>query len=184
MAKWLCGTSDRHHAPRVPGPGADLWRVALAASSCFVCGVLQSGAYALGITERCALPSRSSALWCHCRHSDPGRAASPIRPDMIFGKDTLVVPGGPSNRSARERGVVRLQICQRACPCAIMGNKAFNSRRLPLPNMFDGRLRRGRHRSTLHRAAADWRDGWRNWSTASRCQQSQRGQMRYSRPRA
>jgi hypothetical protein len=40
------GTPDRHIASRVPGPNADLWRGAPAASSCFVCGVLQPGAHA------------------------------------------------------------------------------------------------------------------------------------------
>jgi hypothetical protein len=25
VAKWLCGTPDRHSAPRVPGPNVDLW---------------------------------------------------------------------------------------------------------------------------------------------------------------
>ena len=51
-------------------------------------GVLQSGPHALGITERCALASSSSAVRRHCRHSDLGRTASSIRPDMIFGKDS------------------------------------------------------------------------------------------------
>ena len=87
MAKWYCRTSDRHHAPRVPGPDADLWRVALAASSCFVCSVLQSSAYALGITERCAVTSSRPTVWRHRSHSGPGRTPSSIRPDMIFGKD-------------------------------------------------------------------------------------------------
>ena len=50
-------------------------------------GVLQSGPHALGITERCALASSSSAVRHHCLHSDLGRTASSIRPDMIFGKD-------------------------------------------------------------------------------------------------
>jgi hypothetical protein len=27
-------------------------------------------------------------IWRHCRHSDPGWIAPPIRPDMIFGKDS------------------------------------------------------------------------------------------------
>jgi hypothetical protein len=87
VAKWLCGTPDRHRAPRMPGPTADLWRVAPAANSCFVYGVLQSGAHALGITKRCALASSSPRVRCHCCHSDLGRTASSIRPDMIFGKD-------------------------------------------------------------------------------------------------
>jgi hypothetical protein len=88
VAKWLCGTPDRHIASRVPGPNADLWRVAPAASSCLIYGVLQSGAHALGITERCALASSSPTVRCHCRHSNLGRTTPSIRPDMIFGKDT------------------------------------------------------------------------------------------------
>src|SRR5450756_412978 len=39
------------------------------------------------ITERCTLASSCPTVWCHCRYSHLGRAASPIRPDMIFGKD-------------------------------------------------------------------------------------------------
>ena len=42
VAKWLCGTPDRHIASRVPGPNADLWRGASAASSCLICGVLRA----------------------------------------------------------------------------------------------------------------------------------------------
>ena len=91
MAKWLCGTIDRHRTARVPGPHTNLWRVAPAASAFFLCGVLQSDAHSLGITERCALASSSPTVWCHCRYSDLGRAASPIRPDMIFGKDRCLV---------------------------------------------------------------------------------------------
>jgi len=88
MAKWLCRTSDRHLAPRVPGPNGHLQRGAPAANSFRLCDVLQSSAHALGITERCPLASNRPRIWRHCRHSDLGWAASPIRPDMIFGKDT------------------------------------------------------------------------------------------------
>jgi hypothetical protein len=87
VAKWHCGTSDRHTAPRVPGSNYYLWRGAPTARSFRLCGVLQSSAHALGITERCPLASSSPTVWCHCRYSHLGRAASPIRPDMIFGKD-------------------------------------------------------------------------------------------------
>ena len=78
---------DRYIAPRVPGSNAHLRRRAPAASSFRLCGVLQSGAHAPGITQRCALASSSPRLWRHCRHSDPGWTAPPIPPDMIFGKD-------------------------------------------------------------------------------------------------
>jgi hypothetical protein len=87
VAEWLCGTSDRHIAPRVPGSSAHLRRDAPAANSFRLCGVLQSSAHALGITERCALAPNSPTIWRHCRHSDLGWAASPIPPDMIFGND-------------------------------------------------------------------------------------------------
>src|SRR5262249_27548272 len=51
----------------------------------------------LAFTERCALASSSPTVWCYCRHSDLGRAASSIRPDMIFGKDSRpsFQDGGP-----------------------------------------------------------------------------------------
>src|SRR5207247_4611959 len=87
MAKRLCGTSDWRRAPRVPGPVADLWCGAPAASSRFVCGVLQSNAHALGVGQGCAPGTRGPAVRCHCRHPNLVRAAPPIRPDMIFGKD-------------------------------------------------------------------------------------------------
>jgi hypothetical protein len=85
--EWHCGTSDRHTASRVPGPNGHLRRGAPAANSFRLCGVLQSSAHALGITKRCTLASRRPTVWCHCRYSHLGRAASPIRPDIIFGKD-------------------------------------------------------------------------------------------------
>ena len=50
-------------------------------------GVLQSSAHALGITGRYAVASNHPTVWCHCRHSDLGWAASLLHPDMIFGKD-------------------------------------------------------------------------------------------------
>jgi hypothetical protein len=53
-----------------------------------ICVVLQSGAHALGITERCALASSSPTFWRHPRRSDPGWTAPPIRPYIIFGRDT------------------------------------------------------------------------------------------------
>ena len=87
VAEWLCRTSDRHIVLRVPGSSAHLRRGAPAANSFRLCGLLQSSAHALGITERCALASSRPTIWRHCRNSDPGWAASPIRPDMIFGKD-------------------------------------------------------------------------------------------------
>jgi hypothetical protein len=87
VAKWLCGTPDRHIAPRVPGPNGHLQRGTPTANSFRLCGVLQSSAYPLGITERCALPSSSPTIWRHCRRSDLGWAASQLRPDMIFEKD-------------------------------------------------------------------------------------------------
>ena len=87
MAKWDCGASHRHIAPRVPGSSGDLQRDAPATNSYRLCGVLQSSAHAHGITERCALASSSPTLWRHLRHSDLGWTAPPIRPDIIFGKD-------------------------------------------------------------------------------------------------
>jgi hypothetical protein len=94
MAEWLCRTSDRRIALRVPGSSAHLRRGAPAANSFCVCGVLQSSAHALGITERCALASSRPTIWRYRHHSDPGWTAPPIRPDMIFGKDRTNSPRG------------------------------------------------------------------------------------------
>ena len=69
--------------------------------SCLIYGVLQSGAHALGITKRCALASSSPTVRCHCRHSDLGRTASSIRPDMIFGKDRWSVRNEPKQFPSR-----------------------------------------------------------------------------------
>src|SRR6187200_3156009 len=53
VAKWHCGTSDRHNASRVSGSDADLWRGPSAAYSFRLCGLLQSSAHASDIKERC-----------------------------------------------------------------------------------------------------------------------------------
>jgi hypothetical protein len=53
-----------------------------------ICGVLQSSAHALGITERRALAASSPTIWRHRCHSGLGRTTSPICSDMIFGKDS------------------------------------------------------------------------------------------------
>ncbi|MGB8578122.1 MAG: integrase core domain-containing protein [Pseudolabrys sp.] len=82
-AERLIGTLRRECLDQVVSFGeAHLRRIPLC-----LCGVLQSSAYALGITERRALASSRPTLWRHCRRSDLGWPASPIRPDMIFGKD-------------------------------------------------------------------------------------------------
>ena len=44
--------------------------------------------YAGVIGERCALASSGPTIWRHWHHFHPGWTARPIRPDMIFGKDT------------------------------------------------------------------------------------------------
>src|SRR4029079_3735080 len=93
VAEWLCRTSDRYTAPRVPGSNTHLRRGAPAASSFRLCGVLQSSAHPLGIRERCAFASSGSTIWRHCHHFHPGWAAPPIRPDMIFGKDRQAITG-------------------------------------------------------------------------------------------
>ena len=91
VAEWLCRTSDRHIALRVSGSSAHLRRGPPAANSFRLFGVLQSSAHALGITERCALASSRPTIWRYRRHSDPGWTAPPIRPDMIFGKDSVCI---------------------------------------------------------------------------------------------
>src|SRR5262249_10899588 len=88
LAKSVRGASDWHRASRVLGPDADLWRIAPAANSFFLCGVLQSGPYALGLGQRHAAGSGSPAVRRHCRHPNLVRLAPPLRPDMIFGKDS------------------------------------------------------------------------------------------------
>jgi hypothetical protein len=44
---------------------------------------------AVGITKGCTLASCRPTIWHHCWHSDLGRTTSPIRPDMICGKDRV-----------------------------------------------------------------------------------------------
>src|SRR3970282_1989892 len=40
-----------------------------------------------GVTERYTATTACPAVWQDHRYSHPGRSTSPIRPDMIFGKD-------------------------------------------------------------------------------------------------
>jgi hypothetical protein len=47
--------------------------------------------HAPGIGQGCAPGSGGPALQCHYRHPNLVRAASPLRPDMIFGKDRVLV---------------------------------------------------------------------------------------------
>jgi hypothetical protein len=84
VAEWNCGVLHRHAASRVPGPNDDLWRGAPAANSFLLCEI-QSNAHASGFAERF---TATTACTTDRRYSRPSRATSPIRPDMIFGKDT------------------------------------------------------------------------------------------------
>ena len=86
IAERLIGTLRRECLDHI----ADLWRGAPAENSFRLCGLLQSSAHALGITERRALASSRPTVWHHCRHPHLGRTASPICPDMIFGKDNPI----------------------------------------------------------------------------------------------
>ena len=119
MAKWHCGTSDWHIASRVSGPNGHLRRGAPTPDSFRLCSVLQSSAYALGITERCAVTSSRPTVWRHCSHSDLGRATSSIRPDMIFGRDSIrdrpISPRSPWQNGHMERliGTVRRECLDR-----------------------------------------------------------------------
>src|SRR5512146_3285635 len=88
MAKWHCRTSDRHAAPRIPGSGHCVRRGAIAPCALCLCGILQSNASASGFTEGYPLKARHPTDRQRCGHPDPWRITSPIRPDMIFGKDT------------------------------------------------------------------------------------------------
>ena len=62
-------------------------RCAIGCTSFLSARILQSGAHALGVTERCAVASSSPAVRCHCRRSHLGGTASSMGPDMIFGKE-------------------------------------------------------------------------------------------------
>jgi hypothetical protein len=79
VAKWVRESPDRNRASRVPGPNTDLRRGTPAASSCFVCGVLQSGANVHAITERCALASSSSTIRNHYRGARSSIATATVR---------------------------------------------------------------------------------------------------------
>src|SRR5260370_1133607 len=52
-------------------------RCAIGCTSFLSARILQSGAHALGGTERCAVASSSPAARCHCRRSHLGGTASP-----------------------------------------------------------------------------------------------------------
>jgi hypothetical protein len=87
VAKSVCRASDWHSTPRVSGPHAGLWRGTPAANSFFLWGVLQRGSHAPGAEQGCAPGSGGAAVRYHCWHPDLVRAAPPLRPDIIFGKD-------------------------------------------------------------------------------------------------
>ena len=86
FAERLIGTLRRECLDQM----THLWRGAPAASSFRLCGILQSNAHAPGITERCTVTTSCPTVWRDRRHSRPGWTTSPIRPDMIFGKDKLL----------------------------------------------------------------------------------------------
>jgi hypothetical protein len=88
-AERLIGTVRRECLDRMLIFGEQHLRRILSAYTAYY----QSGAHALGITERCALASSSPAVRCHCCRPNLVRTASPIRPDMIFGKDTGTLVG-------------------------------------------------------------------------------------------
>ncbi len=57
-------------------------------------------AHALGFGQGCASRSGRAAFRCYCRHPNLARAAPPLRPDMIFGKDRH---NGRGDRGTRNR---------------------------------------------------------------------------------
>src|SRR5262249_22144122 len=87
LAKWLCGTSDWHIAPRVPGSNAHLRRGAPKANSLRLCSVLQSIADALILAQGCTARSSDPTIRYHCRHSHLSGTAPSLRADLIFGRD-------------------------------------------------------------------------------------------------
>jgi hypothetical protein len=87
MAKRHCRTSDRHAAPRMPGPDRCVLRGAFAPCALCLCGLLQSIASASIFAEGCAVTTSHPTSRQHRRHPDPWWITSPIRPDIIFGKD-------------------------------------------------------------------------------------------------
>src|SRR5271154_7168985 len=90
LAKWDCGTSDRHLAPRMPRPNAGFWRSAPAANSLRLCDLLQQSAHAHDVTEGCSSTSGGPAKRNYYRHTRSVGSSSSIRTDMIFGKDSIV----------------------------------------------------------------------------------------------
>jgi hypothetical protein len=103
VAEWNCRAPHRHPASRVPGPYGHLQRDAPAANSFRLCSVLQSSAHAFGIGEGRPVATGSSTLWRHRRHSYSGWTAPPIRPDMIFGRDNLLLRHQLSISEARHK---------------------------------------------------------------------------------
>jgi hypothetical protein len=90
MAKRHCRTSDRHAAPRMPGPDRCIRRGAFAPCGLCLCGLLQSNASASCFAEGCAVTTSHPTSRQHRRPPTPWWITSPIRPDTIFGKDTEI----------------------------------------------------------------------------------------------
>jgi hypothetical protein len=109
LAKSVCRASDWYRAARVPGPGADLRRGAPAANSFFVCGLTMRCAHTWRLAKT-RHRSGSPAVRRHCRYPNLVRAAPPLCPDTIFGKDRgpriRVLGQSPSFGDYREDGGV------------------------------------------------------------------------------
>src|SRR5271170_7851799 len=87
VAKWLCGTSDRHNTARVSGSCADYRYPAFATHPRFVCGLLQPDTHSPGAPERCAIAPAGPAVWTRRRHPNLVRTTPSICADVIFGTD-------------------------------------------------------------------------------------------------
>jgi hypothetical protein len=72
----------------MPGPRRCFWRTPLTLRALCLCCLLQSNAPASVAPEGCAIAANDPTNRQHHRHPNPGRITPPIRPDMIFGKDT------------------------------------------------------------------------------------------------
>ena len=88
MAKRRCRTSDWYVTPRVSRSPHCLRRGASEADHFRLCGLLQSSSHALSFTERCTHKTGCPTVRKNHWRPRPDRAASPICPDMIFGRDS------------------------------------------------------------------------------------------------
>src|SRR5271156_6615809 len=88
MAKRICGATDRLDQAGLLGSCCCVWRAAPSPPTRILPEILYRGPHALIAEQGCTGFACGPDRWQrHCQAA-PGRIASPVRPDLISGRDT------------------------------------------------------------------------------------------------